>query len=45
MLKRRLGSAVHGRSYWSQRRDLLLMAITYNIMLLCVIAGFLQSRT
>ena len=34
MFKRRLGSAVNGRSYWSQCRDLLLMAITYNIMLL-----------
>lgn len=33
MFKRRLGSAVNGRSYWSQCRDLLLMAITYNIML------------
>jgi Transposase DDE domain len=34
MFKRRLGSAVSGHSYWSQCRDLLLMAITYNIMLL-----------
>lgn len=34
MFKRRLGSEVHGRSYWSQCRELLLMAITYNIMLL-----------
>lgn len=34
MFKRRLGAAVHGRSYWSQCRELLLMAITYNIMLL-----------
>jgi hypothetical protein len=34
MFKRRLGAAVHGRGYWSQCRELLLMAITYNIMLL-----------
>jgi hypothetical protein len=34
MFKRRLGTSVAGRSYWSQGRDLLLMAITYNIMLL-----------
>jgi hypothetical protein len=33
MFKRRLSSTVNGRSYWSQCRDLLLMAITYNIML------------
>jgi transposase len=34
MFKRRLGSAVRARSYWSQCRELFLMAITYNIMLL-----------
>jgi hypothetical protein len=45
MFKRRLGDTVNGRSYWSQCRDLLLMAVTYNIMLLYVIAGFLQSRS
>jgi hypothetical protein len=33
MFKRRLGSTVNGRTYQSQCRDLLLMAITYNIML------------
>jgi hypothetical protein len=33
MLKRRLGSYVRGHSYWSQCRDLMLLAITYNIML------------
>jgi hypothetical protein len=33
MFKRRLGSTVNGRSFWSQCRDVLLMAITYNIML------------
>jgi hypothetical protein len=43
MFKRRLGATVNGRSYWSQCRELLLMAITYNIMLLYALAGFLQS--
>jgi hypothetical protein len=38
MFKRRLSSTVNGRSYWSQCRDLLLMAITYNLML---VSGFL----
>jgi hypothetical protein len=33
MIKRRLASYVRGHSYWSQCRDLLLLAITYNIML------------
>lgn len=45
MIKHRLSSAVHGRSYWSQCRELLLIAITFNVMLLYGIAGFLQSRT
>jgi hypothetical protein len=45
MLKRRLGSTVNGHSYWSQCRELLLLAITYNIMLLYVLVGFLQSRS
>ena len=34
MIKRRLGSVVHARAYWSQCRELLLLAVTYNIMLL-----------
>jgi hypothetical protein len=33
MIKRRLSSTVSGRTYWSQCRDLFLIAITYNIML------------
>jgi hypothetical protein len=33
MFKRRLGSSVAGRTYWSQGRELSLMAITYNLML------------
>ena len=33
MFKRRLGSTVAGRTYWSQGRELTLMAITYNLML------------
>ena len=33
MIKRRLGSYVRGHSYWSQCRDLMLLAVTYNIML------------
>jgi hypothetical protein len=33
MIKRRLGSTANGRGYWSQGRDLMLIAITYNIML------------
>lgn len=34
MIKRRLSSATSGRSYWSRRRDLMLMVLTHNIMIL-----------
>jgi len=33
VLKRRLGSAVHGRNYQSQCRELMLFVLTYNLML------------
>jgi len=34
MIKRRLGSAVNARSYWSQCRALMLKAIAHNILIL-----------
>lgn len=34
MIKRRQGSHVKGRTYWSQQRDLRLMVLTHNIMIL-----------
>jgi hypothetical protein len=34
MVKRRLSSVVQARSYWSQCRELMLLAVTHNIMLL-----------
>jgi hypothetical protein len=34
MLKRCIADTVQGRSYWSQCRDLWLLVITYNILLL-----------
>lgn len=43
MFKQRLGSSVNGRSYWSQCRELWLLAISYNIMLLHAIRAFLQG--
>jgi hypothetical protein len=33
VMKRRLGSAVNGRSYQSQCRELMLFVLTYNLML------------
>ena len=43
MFKRRIGSVVHARTYWTQCEDLFLKAITFNVMLFCVLVGFLQS--
>ena len=34
MIKRRQATATSGRTYWSQCRDLYLMAITHNIMVI-----------
>jgi transposase len=51
MIKRRLGSATTGRSYHARRRDLMLMVLTHNIMILIalhllrVIMSFLQSSS
>ncbi len=33
MIKRRLGAAVAGHTYWSQCRDLVLLVLTHNLML------------
>jgi hypothetical protein len=43
MIKRRLATTVHARSYWSQCRELLLIAITYNILLLAVLQLFYRA--
>jgi len=43
MLKRRIADNVQGRSYWAQCRELWLLALTYNLMLLYAAVGFLQS--
>jgi hypothetical protein len=44
MLKRRVSSLVQARTYWNQCRELLLIALTYNLMLLYAAAAFLPSR-
>jgi hypothetical protein len=45
MVKRRISALVNARTYWSQCRELLLIALTYNLMLLYAAAGFLQSNS
>ena len=38
MIKRRLGSAVNARTYWSQCRALMLKAVAHNILVvLCAL--------
>ena len=44
MIKRRISNLVRAHTYGNQRRELLLIALTYNIMLLCAAAAFLQSN-
>jgi hypothetical protein len=44
MIKRRLGPATTGRSYWSRRRDLMLMTLTHNIMILWRIEVFYRAQ-
>ena len=45
MVKRRISTLINARTYWSQSRELLLIALTYNLMLLYAAAGFLQSKS
>jgi transposase len=45
MIKRRQGSHIRGRCYNSQCRDLRLMVLTHNVMILYVPIPFLQSRS
>jgi hypothetical protein len=45
MIKRRLTTTVNARQYWSQGRELWLIVLTYNVMLLYAAAAFLQSHT
>ena len=43
MLKRRQGAHVRGRSYWSQCRDLWLMVLTHNLMILVFVRVFYRA--
>jgi hypothetical protein len=43
MIKRLLGSFTRGRTYWSRRRDLMLMVLTHNIMILLPIEVFYRA--
>jgi len=43
MIKRRQGSCVRGHKYWSQCRDLRLLALTHNIMILMFAEVFYRA--
>lgn len=43
MIKRNLDHAVASQTYWSQCRDMLLLALTHNVMIARQTKGFLQS--
>jgi hypothetical protein len=43
MIKRRLGSALRARSYWSQCREITLRVITHNVMIVATIRVFYRA--
>jgi hypothetical protein len=43
MIKRRLGSALRARSYWSQCREIILRAITHNVMIVLWVGVFYRA--
>jgi hypothetical protein len=43
MIKRRLGSALRARSYWSQCREIILRVITHNVMIVIWVRVFYRA--
>ena len=43
MIKRRQGSHIRGHKYWSQCRDLRLIVLTHNIMILVLVEVFYRA--
>ena len=43
MVKRRLGSALRARTYWSQCREIILRVITHNVMIVAIIRVFYRA--
>ncbi len=43
MIKRNLGSALHGRTYWSQARDMMLLALVHNITIMMLMKLFYRA--
>ena len=43
MIKRRLGSALRERGYWSQCREIIFRAITHNVMIVARIRVFYRA--
>jgi hypothetical protein len=44
MIKRRLGSALRARSYWSQCREIILRVITHDVMIVIRVRVFYRAR-
>lgn len=44
MIKRRLGSALRARSYWTQCREIILRVVTHNVMIVAIIRVFYRGR-
>jgi len=44
MLKRLLGAALRARTYWSQCREIVLRALTLNLMIVALIELFYRAK-
>jgi hypothetical protein len=40
MIKRRLSASVAARSYWSQCREVMLLVVSHNVMVILCVVGF-----
>jgi hypothetical protein len=45
MIKRRLGSALRARSYWSQCREIILRVVTHNVMIVIRVRVFYRANS
>jgi hypothetical protein len=44
MIKRRLSAAVAARSYWPQCREVMLLVVNHNVMILLCVVRFSTER-
>ena len=45
MIKRRLSVSVAARYYWSQSREVMLLVVTHNLMILLAVVKFSTEQS